>query len=174
MPEHPQWFVIGDALMWPLIGMGLTSLRHGTLSSDDLSAMPELALLHHAGCLETAGDANRKGKHSAAVCLIRQSVEALTIAELGLLQRNLGETLLSAWKLGKKSHGQLRQVLEAEVWPSYGAGLWDEPWSEFYGTLARAVQPYAHYTPELQGWQFAAVAYDGGAEFTAVYGLEMS
>lgn len=50
--------------------------------------------------------------------------------------------------------------------------MWDEPWSEFYGNLARAVQPYARYTPELQGWQFATTDYEGGTEFTATYGLE--
>lgn len=45
-------------------------------------------------------------------------------------------------------------------------------WAEFYGNLARAVQPYAHYTSELQGWQFSTVAYDGGKDFIATFGLE--
>jgi hypothetical protein len=172
MEDYPRWFVLGDSLMWPLIGMGLTSVRQSPLSSADLSSLPELALLHHAGCLETAGEANRRGKHSAAVCLVRQSVEALTIFELGLQPKSFAEPLLSAWKSGKKSHGHLRQALETEVWQSYGGGLWDEPWSEFYGNLARAVQPYAHYTAELQGWQFVTLDYEGGTEFTATYGLE--
>lgn len=34
------------------------------------------------------------------------------------------------------------------------------------------MQPYAHYTSELQGWQFVTVDYEGGKEFTALFGLE--
>jgi hypothetical protein len=103
---------------------------------------------------------------------VRQSVEALTIAEIGLQPTEFAEPLLVAWNSGKKSQGELRKALEKDVWPSYGTGLWDESWAEFYGNMARAVQPYAHYTPELQGWQFSAVAYDGGKSFVASTGLE--
>jgi hypothetical protein len=63
-------------------------------------------------------------------------------------------------------------ALEKEVWPRCGTGLWTEPWSEFYGNLARAVQPYAHYTSELQGWQFATLHSDGQRELIAAFGLE--
>lgn len=172
-PEHkPEWFMIGDQLLWPLIGMGIAATRSHRLSTPDLQALPELALCHHAGCLEASGHANRRGKHSAAICLVRQSVEALTIAEIGLQPPNFAEPLLLAWKDGKKTHGELRKALEQSVWPQYGTGLWDESWAEFYGNLAKAVQPYAHYTPELQGWQFTTVAYDGGKEFIASFGLE--
>ena len=62
----------------------------------------------------------------------------------------IAEPLLLDWKNGKKSHGEVRKALERAVWPRYGVGLWSEPWSDFYANLARAVQPYAHYTPELQ------------------------
>jgi hypothetical protein len=79
---------------------------------------------------------------------------------------------LTAWKEGKRSHGELRKALQQSVWPNYGNGLWDETWTEFYGNLARAVQPYAHYTSELQGWQFATVEDEGGTEVTAMFGLE--
>jgi len=51
--------------------------------------------------------ANQRGKHSAAICLVRQSVEALTIAEVGLQPKLLAEPLLSEWKEGKKSQGEL-------------------------------------------------------------------
>jgi len=158
--------------MWPLIGMGVAAARSHNLATPDLQSLGELALCHHAGCLETSGHANRRGKHSAAVCLIRQSVEALTIAEIALQSREFAERNLLGWKEGKKSHGELRKALEKEIWPHYGSGLWDEPWSEFYGNLARAIQPYAHYSSELQGWQFVTVDYDGGRNFTATYGLE--
>jgi hypothetical protein len=51
----------------------------------------------------------------------------------------------------------LRQWLETNAWRGYGPGLWDESWSDFFGNLARAVQPYAHFTPELLQWQIAIV-----------------
>lgn len=172
LDEKSRWFILGDELMWPLVGMGAAAARSQHLSSPDLQLLGELAIYHHAGCLEASGQANRRGKHSAAICLVRQSVEALTIAELGLQEPKVAEPLLLAWKGGKKSHGELRRALEQNVWPRYGKGLWDETWAEFYGNLARAVQPYAHYTTELQGWQFATVDYDGGEEFTAMCGLE--
>lgn len=170
--EKPEWFTVGDQLLWPLIGMGVATARVHRLSTPDLQPLAELALCHHAGCIEASDHANRRGKHSAAICLVRQSVEALTIAEIGLQSPQFAEPHLAAWKEGKKSHGELRKALEQSVWPNYGAGLWDETWAEFYGNLARAVQPYAHYTSELQGWQFATVDYDGGTEFTAMFGLE--
>jgi len=168
----PEWFTLGDELMWPLIGMGVATARNHRLSSIDLQSLAELALCHHAGCIEASGHANQRGKHSAAICLVRQSVEALTVAEIGLQSPQFAEPLLADWKEGKKSHGELRRALERDVWPGYGSGLWDESWAEFYGNLARAVQPYAHYTSELQGWQFATVAHDGSRHFVATFGLE--
>jgi hypothetical protein len=170
-PPQPQWFQLGDKLMWPLIGMGIASTRKQHFSSYDYDVMADLALCHHAGCLEASNEINRRGKHSAAICLVRQSVEALTIAEIGLQDASFAEPLLRGWKKGKKSHGELRRALEREIWPRYGAGLWDEPWAEFYGNLARAIQPYAHYTTELQGWQFATVLDDGGESFITQHGL---
>jgi len=167
-----EWFSIGDELLWPLIGMGVATTRAHHLPTLDLQVLPELALCHHAGCIEASSHINRRGKHSAAICLVRQSVEALTITEIGLQGAEFAEPLLAGWKEGKKSHGELRKALEKDVWPTYGTGLWDESWSEFYSNLARAVQPYAHYTPELQGWQFTTLAYNGGREFIAKTGLE--
>jgi hypothetical protein len=170
--DQPEWFVVGESLMWPLVGMAAAACRRHNLSSVDLSALGELAVYHHAGCLESSAYANRRGKHSAALCLLRQSVEALSIAEAALQEPAIAEPLLLDWKNGKKSHGEVRKALERAVWPRYGVGLWSEPWSEFYANLARAVQPYAHYTPELQGWQFANQSSDGGATFVAAIGLE--
>lgn len=170
--KNPRWFVLGDRLMWPLVGMGCTSARNHRLSSPDIQLMAELAICHHAGCLEAGIHANRRGKHSAAICLVRQSLEALTIAEIGLQPPVFAEPLLLRWKEGKSSHGELRKALEEDVWSSYGSGLWDETWAEFYGNLARAIQPYAHYTSELQGWQFASVKQEGKQTFIAMCGLE--
>jgi hypothetical protein len=170
--KKPRWFVVGDKLLWPLVGMGIGAARETRLSSADLQALPYLALCHLAGCLEASMFANEKGRHSVAICLVRQCVEALTVADVGLQAPEYAEPLLQQWKSGKKSHGALRQSLESMVWPRYGTGLWNEPWAEFFRNLARAVQPYAHYTQELQGWQFAVESYAGGTGFVAAIGLE--
>jgi hypothetical protein len=84
----------------------------------------------------------------------------------------LAEPLLEAWKTGGKSQGELRSALERDIWPSYGTGLWDEPWAKFYGNFARAVQPYAHYTQELQGWQFVTASVDHDGSAIEMTGLE--
>jgi hypothetical protein len=167
----PQWFELGDQLMWPLIGMACTSARNHKMPTLDTDGVAELAVCHHAGCLEASGYANRRGKHSTAISLVRQSIEALTVAEVGLQEAEFAEPLLQDWLKGRKSQGQLRQALEADIWPTYGTGLWDEKWAEFYANLARAVQPYAHYTQELQGWQYAVVSHDMESSFIAMTGL---
>jgi hypothetical protein len=154
--------------------MGAAVARNVDLSTD-LRPIPELALCHHAGCIEAAGYANERGKHSAAMCLVRQWLEALTVAELGLQKPAFAGPLLHAWKMGKKSPGDLRKALEQSVWPSYGTGLWDEPWTEFHSNLARAVQPYAHYTQELQGWQFVTVSVENHDDRNApISAIEMT
>ena len=61
---------------------------------------------------------------------------------------------------GRSRTGALRKSLEQHVWPNYGTGLRDETWTEFYGNLAGSQTIHAHYTPELQGWQFATVSCD--------------
>jgi len=169
--RRPRWFTIGDELMWPLIGMGVALARNVALSTD-LKPVLELSLCHHAGCIEAAGYANRRGKHSAAMCLVRQSLEALTVVEIGLQKPAFAAPLLAAWKTGKKSQGELRRALERDIWPSYGTGLWNEPWAEFYANLAQAVQPYAHYTQELQGWQFVTLSVDHDGSAIETTGLE--
>lgn len=170
--KKPAWFEIGDQLTWPIIGMACTSARNHKLPTLDTSAAAELAICHHAGCIEASGYANRRGKHSTAIGLLRQSIEALTVAEVGLQAPAFAEPLLQGWLKGKKSQGELRKALEAEIWPTYGHGLWDEPWSEFYANMAKAVQPYAHYTQELQGWQYAVVSHNNDGQFIAMTGLE--
>jgi len=156
--------------MWPLVGMSLASLS-------SRSQNPQLALVryaagcHLAGCLETSCVANERGKHSAAIALVRQAVEALTLIDLGLQPNTYSDPLLAQWNSGRISHGEIRARLEREVWQSYGRGLWDESWAAFFGNFARAVQPYAHYTPELQGWQDQVVAQHGDREATISIGL---
>jgi hypothetical protein len=120
----------------------------------DLGLIPYAALLHLRACMETGLWANNQGYHSAAIGVFRHSVEALTLIDLGFQEPEYNSQLLSAWKEGKKSAGEIRKYLGRDVWPRYGTGLWSESWSDFFGNLARAVQPFAHYSNELMYWQF--------------------
>lgn len=163
MPNQEAWVPRFNHLVEPTIEIGLDILRG--LPSDKrvgrdrfhVFMMSYCALLQLADCLKTSVLANLHGKHSVAVCLIRQSVEALTLVDIGLQEETFSYPLLQAWDDGKKSHGDLRCKLEQHVWPRYGNGLWGETWTEFFGNLARSVQPYAHYTQKLMLWQFHTV-----------------
>jgi hypothetical protein len=95
------------------------------------------------------------------MALLRQSLEALALVAAGLSKDAQRDAVLVRWLDGKLSHGELRKHLEANVWPSFGHGLWKESWAEFYANLAGAVQPYAHYSPELMGWQWQDIEQAG-------------
>ena len=185
MPNQEAWVPRFNHLVEPTIEIGLDILRG--LPTDKQVGMdrfhvfmiPYCALLHLADCLKTSILANLQGKHSVAVCLIRQSVEALTLVDIGLQDETFSCPLLQAWDDDKESHGDLRRKLEQHVWPRYGSGLRGETWAEFFGNLARSVQPYAHYTQKLMLWQFHVVEsppLDGpladkrGFEFSATIG----
>lgn len=79
------------------------------------------------------------------------------IVDLGLQSEPDANSLLAKWADEKATNGDVRKFLESRAWPSYGTGLWEESWSEFYSEMARSVQPYSHYGRELQNWQFAVV-----------------
>ncbi len=154
--DNPRWLELANELN-DLIFEGARSElseRRGVL---DLDTIPYLALCHLRRCYLAADLANRQGGHSVAVCLIRQCVETLSLIDVGLQPIDWAYPLLSDWKEDRKSHGELRAKLEADIWPKYGIGLWDEPWAQYFGNLARAVQPYAHYSLALSNWQFAIV-----------------
>jgi hypothetical protein len=150
MQGIPNWFVIGEPMIWTVIAKArrLTSAH----SDVRVRVASECAAIHLAHCLHASVEENRSGHHSVAIGLIRQCVEAVTIVELGLIPSDIGLALVEKWK-GAKTQGQLRQELARDIWPGYGKGLWNEPWGEYFGNLARAVQDYAHYSPALQGWQ---------------------
>lgn len=153
--EKPAWLVLNDRIAESVIRAAHDHLaaRRGTNLTLNLSAY--LPAIHFAHCLDASVHLNRHGQHAPALCLIRQCVESLTIIDAGLQSIEYGDPLLLAWEQGKKTQGDVRATLQRDVWPRYGTGLWSESWAEFFGNLARAVQPYAHYTPELQRWQHA-------------------
>ena len=147
----PKWFTIGDEIMWPTLKAAQEKLKE--IEYVPRRVTTECAAIHLAHMLYASSEANKKGKHSIAISMMRQCVESLTVIELGVIPKKLGEKLVDDWINQKKSQGAIRQVLDNKVWSRYGNGLWQESWSEYFGNLASAVQPYAHYTPMLQGWQ---------------------
>src|SRR6202030_483542 len=120
-----------------------------------LDLMPECAAIHLMHCMEASIETNRRGRHAVAISLVRQCVEAMSLIDVGLQGQHYRDTLLEGWSNETKSQGEIRKALERDVWDRYGCGLWTETWGEFFGEFARAVQPYAHDTQLLQGWQFA-------------------
>ena len=154
---RPAWLYLHEELMPSIVRE--YQRRLGPLNTGDLTLdmIPECSLQHWLECYEVTQDINLAGKHAVALCLLRQSVESSTIIELGLVDLSIAKNLLNAWHEGNTQVGKIRAQLEKTVWRSYGTGLWDESWAEFFGNLAKAVHPYAHYSPGLMGWRIHTV-----------------
>ena len=90
---------------------------------------------------------------------------SLSIIEVGLQESNYRDSLLRRWSSGTLNVGGIGKELARDIWKKYGTGLWDESWEEYFGNLAQAVHPYAHYSSELMGWQIGIVHFDGGKRF---------
>lgn len=100
-----------------------------------------------------ANRANRDGMHANALALTRQCIEAIFVVELGLCGHRDTPSVLLQWEADQLTPGALRKWLSENVWSAYGCGLWSEPWADFMGRLAKAIQPYAHYSAGLAQWQ---------------------
>lgn len=170
MDDRPEWLQIGDRILGPLLADTSRALQAPPGADFHVANLPTLALYHLASSLQTSIDTNRHGRHAVALSLLRHAVEALTIVELGLVSNATSYRLLEDWDSGKKSQGELRRALEESVWPQYGNGLWDEPWSEFFARLAKAVQPYAHCSPELLQWSLSPLTDVWSSTFVAAVG----
>lgn len=113
---------------------------------------------HYAGkhCLESvrlSRLANEGGAHAVAVGLLRDAVEALSLVAVGICSDPEKVRVLSQWNDDKLSAGGIRQYLEGRVWPTLTIlGLWGESWASFWESLARSVQPYAHFSPLRMRW----------------------
>ena len=122
---------------------------------------------HYAGkhCLESVRIsrlANEGGAHAVAVGLLRDAVEALSLVALGISHDPDKVRLLSQWNEERLSAGDLRKHLEAKVWPQvFITGLWGESWDSFWASLARSVQPYAHFSPLRMRWHQHVQIIDG-------------
>lgn len=156
--QPPPWFVTGGRLKGEVFPAALAALRSlETPGAFHDSLIPELALFHVSDCLAASMQANGGGQHSVAVSLLRGCLEALTLVDLGLQANAYRLPRLGQWNAAKRTAGDIRRDLERDVWPRYKQGLWNESWSDFFGNLARALHPYAHYSPELMGWQMSSV-----------------
>ncbi len=168
--RDPKWLLIGNQIRIPLLQETLTGLMPSSSPFPDFAHVPYLAAIHFYQCLGASDDSNRRGHHSVSMCLLRQCVEDISIVDCGLQDRTFAEPMLRAWLDDTKTIGEIRKDLERQVWPRYGRGLWLETWAEFFGRLARAVQPYAHYSSSLMGWQFAMVSHERGPDALTLLG----
>lgn len=156
--ELPEWYTIGSPLLWKPAQKTFDRFSDKGLGDANLTNSALCASIHFIHCLTLSVEVNRKGQHAVAMCLIRQCVESLTVIEVALLREvDLREKLLRGWIDSSKTSGAIRKVLEKEIWPRYGAGLWTSDWPGYFSEFCKAVQPYAHYSPQLQAWQLAMV-----------------
>ncbi len=152
----PMWYRQGQRLFWELPKYSFDTASGCKDLPLDIATTAVCASIHFIHCLNLSVEANQKGQHAVSIALVRQCVEALGVIELGVLKdRNVSAALLQAWKSDQKTAGALRKDLERAAWPIYGKGVWNESWAEYYSEFCKAVQPFAHYSAPLQGWQFA-------------------
>lgn len=155
----PDWFPLADEIFDPLHQRLAETIQNHDLPID-LSLAPQEAWYFFLHSMQIAYDANKAGIHANALAQTRYCVEALSVIELGVSRATSRETILRKWLAGDLTPGNLRKKMAQEIWTSYGTGIWQETWEEFMGNLARAVQPYAHYTPPLAQWQSRLHGFD--------------
>lgn len=148
----PEWFAASEVIAGEVMQRIAESVRAVQMAQQVRSA-PMLAHWFLLDTLLLANNANRDGMHANALVLTRQCVESINVIELGVCGHPEAEATLVAWDADRLTPGKLRAWLESNVWPHYGSGLWTEPWSAFMREFSGAVQPYAHYGPNLAQWQ---------------------
>lgn len=148
----PEWFPLAEEANPQVMRRIASAVEANAMALQVKSA----AMLAHWFVLDTlllANQANRDGMHANALALTRQCVEATGVIELGICGHPDAEAQLLKWDDDRLNPGKLRAWLQDNVWPSYGSGLWSEPWFTFMREFAAAVQPYAHYGRSLAHWQ---------------------
>lgn len=148
----PEWFKITDTATHEVMQRIASAVSANTMSLQVRSS-PMLAHWFILDTLLLANQANREGMHANALALTRQCIEAISVIEVGVCNHPDAEAMLLKWEADRAAAGEMRKWLQANVWPSYGAGLWTEPWDVFMRELASAIQPYAHYGRNLAQWQ---------------------
>lgn len=154
----PDWFPLGEKANSEVMSRIADAVSALTMPLQ-AKMLPELGHWFLLDSLLLANQANRDGMHANALALTRQCVEAVGIIEVGICGHPEAEATLLKWEADRLNPGELRAWLEANVWTSYGTGLWDEKWSTFMREFAAAVQPYAHYSRSLAQWQLRLHAF---------------
>lgn len=152
MNAAPEWFVRTEEATSEVMGR-IASATNAASMSLQVRFLPQKAHWFLLDSLFLANQANRDGMHANALSLTRQCVEAISVLELGLCSHKDAESTLIKWEQDGLTPGKLRAWLEANVWPTYGSGLWTESWATFMRQFAAALQPYAHYSTMLSQWQ---------------------
>jgi len=150
--KTPEWFLLSEEAT-PQVMSRVAKATSGSQMSMQVRSSPTLAHWFMLDSLLLANKANRDGMHANALSLTRQCLEALGIIELGICGHKDSEAVLLRWDRDEITPGKLRAWLEQNVWPQYGSGLWNEPWSTFMREFAAALQPFAHYGSKLAQWQ---------------------
>ncbi len=75
--------------------------------------------------------------------------------EIGLLPSETASELLGAWTADTLRQGDLRRRLALDLWPSLPDTPWGISWSQHMTSMARALQPYSHCSPDLIQWTLA-------------------
>lgn len=127
------------------------------LLAEEVRFIPMLASAHFAACRATALEANRAGFHAVALALARQSMESLTVIEVGMLDRSTANDLLAGWQSEKLTQGAPRKRLADLSWRQMPSTPWGISWLDHMTSLAGVLQPYAHYSPGLLQWNLALV-----------------
>lgn len=168
----PDWFKITDTATSAVMQRIASAASANTMTLQVRSS-PTLAHWFVVDTLLLANQANREGMHANALALTRQCIEAISVVELGVCKHPGAEGMLLKWDADQAKAGDLRKWLQANVWPTYGPGLWTEPWSVFMREFASAIQPYAHYGRNLAQWQLRLhrAFEDAGSPDGAMHGL---
>ena len=148
----PEWFRLSEEATGQVMSRIADAVTANSISLQVRFA-PRLAHWFMLDSLLLANRANREGMHANALSLTRQCLESLSVIELGMCGHAESEATLMKWDRDDLTAGKLRAWLERNVWPQYGSGIWNEPWSVFMREFAAALQPYAHYGSKLAQWQ---------------------
>lgn len=159
----PEWFTLAEDANPKILKRVAFAAENLNLPLQ-VKSLPIMAFWFLLNSMKLANGANREGMHANALAITRQCLEAISIIELGLSQSPAANVLLGRWEDRKASAGELRKWLEQNTWSGYGTGLWSESWSDFMGKLCKAIQPYAHYSPELVQWQERIMMVDEESE----------
>lgn len=150
----------------------LNEMQERRRRSDEFDWAPDLAAHHLRVSMGTARLTNDTGIHAISLSLTRQAFEALMVIDVGLISTAAARHTLGRWYSGRISAGELRKWLAENSWSiGHLRGLWGEPWADFVLELSRALQPYAHFGPELLQWNFNQIAPLADDKFIAAIGV---